>query len=84
MPQSNLPSFEYADIAARCENVAYNEVIELMEKARLIPMYETHYFDIYRMDCTNPDFAYGWSHELCSIFIEFMDKNNIHEFRMLG
>lgn len=84
MPQSNLPSFEYADIAASCESADYNAVIDLMENEKLIPMYESRYFDIYRMDCTNPDRSYGWSPEMCTIFIEFMDKNNIHEFRMLG
>ena len=84
MTKSTLVSFNLSDIAShgRSVGLSYNATHALMETEGIIPMYDASYFDIYQSDCTSPKHAYGWSLKMCNLFLSFMKKENVTEFRL--
>lgn len=84
MPKSTLPSYDTGDVTSHGPSIGihYNAAIDLLVKEDIIPMVDSSYTDIYKSDCTNPERAYGWSADTCRLFLSFMEKEGIDEFRM--
>lgn len=84
MPKSTLTSYSTGDVASHGDaiGIAHNAALALMETDGIIPMYDAPYCDIYQSDCKNPETAYGWSPETCSLLLSFMEEESVTEFRM--
>jgi hypothetical protein len=77
-----MTHISYSSIAvfAASRGGDYNSFIDKLQKDRIIPFYESHHVEVDRGSCERPDSAYGWSPEVCEVFLAYMAENNIKEF----